>query len=101
MLVVVLALDVIVRRVGDRAGEVERLLALLGDDRGGDRDIVFAGADAGEDAGPGQDLLLDLERRVLRKSSTSSLSKPVGLPSLTNSNGRKSSSVATISSRAS
>ena len=28
-----------------------------------DRDVVFAGADAGENAGPGQDLLLDLERR--------------------------------------
>src|ERR1700736_791152 len=35
----------------------------------------------------------------LRKSSISSLSKPVGLPSFTNSKGRKSSSVATISPR--
>jgi hypothetical protein len=42
-----LALDVVVRRVGDRAGEVERLLALLGDDRRRDRHVVLAGADAG------------------------------------------------------
>src|SRR5882757_10682287 len=35
----------------------------------------------------------------LRKSSISSLSKPVGLPSLMNSKGRKSSSVATINPR--
>jgi hypothetical protein len=35
----------------------------------------------------------------LRRSSTSSLSKPVGFPSLTNSNGRKSSSVATMRPR--
>src|SRR5882724_1150857 len=35
----------------------------------------------------------------LRRSSTSSLSKPVGLPSLMNSNGRKSSSVATMRPR--
>ncbi len=52
------------RGVGDRAGEIERLLAFLGDDRGRDGDIIFAGRDAGEDTGPGQDLLLDLERRV-------------------------------------
>src|SRR5580704_15231548 len=35
----------------------------------------------------------------LRRSAISSLSKPVGWPSLTNSKGRKSSSVATISPR--
>src|ERR1700758_4193820 len=35
----------------------------------------------------------------LRKSAISSLSKPVGWPSLTNSKGRKSSSVATIRPR--
>ena len=61
---VVLALDIIMRSVGDRAREIERLPAFPGDDRGRDRNVVFAGADAGEDAGPGQDLLLDLERSV-------------------------------------
>src|ERR1700740_562921 len=35
----------------------------------------------------------------LRRSSINSLSKPVGFPSFTNSKGRKSSSVATISPR--
>ncbi|OIQ66107.1 hypothetical protein GALL_523280 [mine drainage metagenome] len=52
------------RRVGDRAGELKRLLSLLCNHHGGNGDIVLAGADAGEDASPGQDFLFDLERRI-------------------------------------
>ncbi len=52
------------RGIRDRAGKVERLLAFLGDDGRGNGDIVFSGADAGQNTGPWQDLLLDLERRV-------------------------------------
>ncbi len=55
------------RGIGDRAGEIERLLALLGDDRRGNGDVVLAGAYAGQNSGPWQDLLLDLEWRVLLK----------------------------------
>ena len=51
------------RGVRDRAGEIKRLLALLGDDRRGNGNIVLAGTDAGQNASPGQDFLFDLERR--------------------------------------
>jgi hypothetical protein len=50
--------------VRDRAGEFERLLSFLGDDCSRNRGVVFAGRDASQNAGPRQDLLLDLERRV-------------------------------------
>src|SRR6266850_912548 len=59
---VVLALDIVVRGVRDRAGKIERLLALLGDDRRGNRDVIFAGADTSQNTGPGQNFLFDLKR---------------------------------------
>jgi hypothetical protein len=61
---VTLSLDVEMSGVGNRACEVERLAALLGDDGRRDGDVILAGADTGQDAGPGQDFLANLERRI-------------------------------------
>ncbi len=76
---VVLAFDVIVRRIRNRAGEIKRLLAFLGDDRGGDGHIIFAGRDAGQDAGPGQDFLLELEWREFAQIFDQLIVKTCGL----------------------
>jgi hypothetical protein len=62
---VVRALDVIVRGAGDRGDEVEDLQPLLADDRAGDGGVVLAGRNRGQQPGPGQDFLPDLELGVL------------------------------------
>jgi len=51
--------------VGDRHSKIKRQGPFLSDQYGGQCNIIFACGDTGEEAGPGDDLLIDLEWRRL------------------------------------